>query len=88
MTGCSRLSIDLDKLESHLESKQQRQQQLQEPMIQNLHDLVKSFQGTADRLTSGVEANLEALMQKHLREATDRYVVFVCHARFFSPAVT
>lgn len=42
-------------------------------MIGSLQDLVNSFQGTADRLTSGVESNLEALMQKQLREATDRY---------------
>jgi len=33
---------------------------------------VQSFQGTADRVTTGVETNLEALIQKQLRDATDR----------------
>ena len=66
------ISVDLEKLEQHLETKKQRQQELQTPLITNLQDLVNSFQGTADRLTSGVEMNLEALMQKQLREATDR----------------
>lgn len=45
---------------------------MQEPLLSNLQDLVQSFQGTADRLTTGVETNLEALMQKQLRDATDR----------------
>jgi len=43
---------------------------MQEPLLSGLQDLVQSFQGTADRLTTGVETNLEALMQKQLRDAT------------------
>lgn len=62
----------LERLEGHLESRRQKQQEKQDPLINNLQDLVHSFQGTADRLTSGVETNLEALMQKQLRDATDR----------------
>ena len=63
---------DLERLEKHLDSKKTSQEEMQEPLLSNLQDLVQSFQGTADRLTTGVETNLEALMQKQLRDATDR----------------
>lgn len=56
----------------HLDAKQQKHLAQKEPLISNLQDLVQSFQGTADRLTSSVETNLEALMQKYLRDALDR----------------
>ena len=55
-----------------MESKNSNQEDTQENILTNLQDLVHSFQGTADRLTTGVETNLEALMQKQLRDATDR----------------
>ena len=63
---------DLERLENHLDAKRQKQVDLQDPLISSLQDLVHSFQGTADRLTTGVEVNLEALMQKQLRDATER----------------
>jgi len=62
----------LERLESYLDTKRVKQHENEEPLISNLQDLVQSFQGTADRLTSGVETNLEALMQKQLGDATDR----------------
>ncbi|XP_066936183.1 enhancer of mRNA-decapping protein 4-like isoform X2 [Clytia hemisphaerica] len=62
----------LERLDKHMESKNSNQEDTQENILTNLHDLVQSFQGTADRLTTGVETNLEALMQKQLRDATDR----------------
>ena len=64
---------DLDRLEKHIETKQLNQDDAEENILSSLQDLVHSFQGTADRLTTGVETNLEALMQKQLRDATDRY---------------
>lgn len=66
------VTLDLERLEQHLETKKSNQENMQEPLLSGLQDLVQSFQGTADRLTTGVETNLEALMQKQLRDATDR----------------
>lgn len=62
----------LEHLSKHLDGKRQKQQEAQDPLLGHLQELIQSFQATADRLTSGVETNLEALMQKQLCDSLEK----------------
>ena len=60
-------------MDGYFETRKQKQAESRDPVLKQMQDLSQTFQDTADRLT-GIESNLQILMQKQISDAFNRYV--------------
>ena len=64
--------IDLEKLEGHLETKRQKQEDKIEPLVATLREIINKFHHTTDRLSNPSQVNFDDIQ---LTRFMERYSV-------------
>lgn len=57
---------DIQQLEAHLKNKRAREQEVREPLLNQLRQLINTFQSTTDQLASTIAASVHAEVQHQL----------------------
>lgn len=65
---------DIQQLESHLNSRKQREQEVQDPVIAQLQQMVENVQNTNDQLANNVTASVRTELQHQLQIMVAKYV--------------
>lgn len=65
-TSSSLLVADIQQLETHLKNKKVREQEARDPLLNQLRQLISTFQSTTEQLASTVAASVHAEVQHQL----------------------
>lgn len=65
-TSPSLLVADIQQLEAHLKNKKVREQEVRDPLLNQLRQLISSFQSTTEQMASTIAASVHAEVQHQL----------------------
>lgn len=65
-TSSSLVVADIQQLETHMKNKKAREQEARDPLLNQLRQLISTFQSTTEQLASTVTASIHAEVQHQL----------------------